>query len=125
MVYTHHTTCSVVIQALSTDETYAGLAFLQQDLLDIFDRIIPVCRKEGRYLHPGPKATIFAAEHGEDKPEALNTDAHLRSSILRRSVPLTIKDGKLVMPQRGDIYFIDFDQTRERVREIEICAIGK
>jgi hypothetical protein len=48
------------------------MEFLQQDLCDIFEKIIPTCKKEGQYMHPGPKLTEFSREHGEDKPETLN-----------------------------------------------------
>ncbi|MBR6034454.1 MAG: response regulator, partial [Paludibacteraceae bacterium] len=38
-----------------------GLETLQQDLVDVFENIVPTCRREGIYLHPGPKALAFAA----------------------------------------------------------------
>lgn len=38
LVYTHHTTCSVMIQECSFDTTYTGLEYLQQDLWDIFEK---------------------------------------------------------------------------------------
>ena len=71
VVYSHHTTCSVMTQECSFDVAYTGLEYLQQDLCDVFENIIPTCRKEGQYMHPGPKLTEFAAEHGESKPETL------------------------------------------------------
>ncbi|MDR0426706.1 MAG: YjbQ family protein [Clostridiales bacterium] len=82
VVFSRHTTCAVLLDEDSFDKTYTGRTYLQQDLADVFERIIPTCRKEGQYLHPGPALTAFAAAHGEDKPGTLNTDAHLRSSIL-------------------------------------------
>ena len=104
--------------------TYNGVEFLQQDLQDMFETILPTCRKEGQYLHPGPLAIDFAAAHGETKMEALNTDGHLRSSLLRRSVTLLIIDGSLDLGNFGHIYFGDFDQTRPRMRQTKICVIG-
>jgi secondary thiamine-phosphate synthase enzyme len=125
VVYTHHTTCSVITQECSFDETYTGLEYLQQDLLDIFERLIPSCRKEGQYLHPGPKATVFAADHGESKPESLNTDAHLRSMFMGRNESIVIIDGKPDLGSFGHVYFIDFDQTRPRDRQVQVQIIGE
>jgi len=125
IVYSRHTTCTVILEEDSFDETYTGLTYLQQDLTDIFEKIIPTCRKEGQYMHPGPKATVFAADHGEDKPGSLNTDAHLRSSIMGRSESIPIFDGKLDLGDFGHIYFIDFDQTRARERQVSVHIIGE
>lgn len=125
VVYTHHTTCSVMIQERSFDEAYTGQEFLNQDLADVFESIIPTCRREGQYLHPGPKATVFGAEHGETKREALNTDAHLRSALLGRSESIVIINGVLDTGSFGHIYFVDFDQTHPRERIIQIQIIGE
>ncbi|MDL2258477.1 secondary thiamine-phosphate synthase enzyme YjbQ [Eubacteriales bacterium OttesenSCG-928-K08] len=125
VVYTHHTTCSVMTQECSFDETYTGLEYLQQDLVDVFEAIIPTCRKEGQYMHPGPKLTEFSALHNETKPETLNTDAHLRSVFIGRNECIIIKEGKLDLGAFGHIYFIDFDQTRPRDRTIEVQIIGE
>ncbi len=125
VVYTHHTTCSVMIQECSFDVTYNGMEYLQQDLTNIFEKLIPTCRYEGQYFHPGPQLTEFSAEHGEDKPETLNTDAHLRSAFLGRSETVVIMDGKLDLGNYGHIYFVDFDQTRAREREVEVQILGE
>ncbi len=125
LVYTHHTTCSVATQECSFDLTYNGLEYLQQDLLDVLESIIPTCRKEGQYMHPGPELTEFSARYGESKPETLNTDAHLRSMLLGRSESIVIFDGELDLGKFGHIYFIDFDQTRARERQIQIQVIGE
>lgn len=125
LVYTHHTTCSVAIQECSFDRTYNGLEYLQQDLLDVLEAIIPTCRKEGQYMHPGPELTEFSARHGESRPETLNTDAHLRSMLLGRSESIVLTDGSLDLGKFGHIYFIDFDQTRSRNREIQVQIMGE
>ena len=124
VVYSHHTTCSVMIQECSFDKTYTGLEYLQQDLVDVFESIIPTCRKEGQYMHPGPELTEFSARHGEDKPQTLNTDGHLRSVFLGRSETVVIADGQLDLGQFGHIYFVDLDQTCARQREIQVQIIG-
>lgn len=125
VVYSHHTTCSVFTQECSFDEAYNGLEFLQQDLVDIFEHIVPTCRKEGQYMHPGPKLTDFAYSIGESKLECLNTDGHLRSVLLGRSESIVIMDGKLDLGRFGHIYFVDFDKTRVRDRQIQIQIIGE
>lgn len=124
-VYTHHTTCSVVMQECSFDETYTGLEYLQQDLCDIFEAIIPTCRKEGQYMHPGPLLTRFSQEHGEEKTETLNTDGHLRSMFMGRSESIPVIQGEPDLGQFGHIYFIDFDQTRSRKRQVQVQIIGE
>lgn len=125
VVFSRHTTCAVMIDEDSFDKAYTGLTYLQQDLADVFEKIIPTCRKEGQYMHPGPELTVFAAEHGEDKPGTLNTDAHLRSSIMGRSETIPIVDGALELGEFGHIYFVDFDHTRARERQVTIHIIGE
>ena len=125
IVYSHHTTCSVMIQEASFDLTYTGLEYLSQDLTDVFEAIIPTCRKEGQYMHPGPILTQFSAEHGEDKPETLNTDAHLRSAIMGRSESIVVIDGKMDLGSFAHVYFVDFDQTRSRTRTVQVQVIGE
>ena len=125
VVYSRHTTCSVITQECAFDESMTGLETLQQDLLDSFDRFIPTQTREGLYLHPGPKALIFAAEHGEDTRGCHNTDAHLRSSIIGRSQTIVLIDGKPDLGEFGHIHFIDFDQTRDRKRTIQVMIIGE
>lgn len=125
LVYSRHTTCAVMIDEDSFDRAYTGLTYLQQDLVDVFEKVIPTCRKNGQYMHPGPELTVFAAEHGEDKPGTLNTDAHLRSSIIGRSESIPITGGSLELGEFGHVYFVDFDHTRARQREVIIQIIGE
>ena len=125
LVYSRHTTCAVMIEENSFDLAYTGLTYLQQDLTDVFEAIIPTCRKEGQYMHPGPELTVFSADHGEDKPGTLNTDAHLRSSIMGRSETIPIVDGGLDLGEFGHIYFVDFDHTRARERQVSVHIIGE
>ncbi len=125
IVYSRHTTCAVCIDEDSFDVAYTGLTYLQQDLADVMESIIPTCRREGQYMHPGPKLTVFSAEHGEDKPGTLNTDAHLRSSIMGRSEMIPVIDGKLELGEFGHVYFIDFDHTRARERTVIVQLFGQ
>lgn len=125
VVYSHHTTCSVITQECAFDYSITGLETLQQDLVDVFETWIPTCRREGQYLHPGPKALAFAAEHGEDARGCHNTDAHLRSSIIGRNVTVVLIDGQMDLGDFGFIHFIDWDQTRARKRTVQVMMIGE
>ena len=51
VVYSHHTTCSVITQECAFDMSMTGLETLQQDLVNVFEEWIPTCRYEGMYLH--------------------------------------------------------------------------
>jgi secondary thiamine-phosphate synthase enzyme len=126
VVYSQHTTCSVIIQEDSIDTTYNGTKFVFQDLLDVLDGIIPVCKKEGQYLHPGPKCVENSkTAYGEDAEYTLNTDAHLRSSLIGRSESIPVVEGKLQLGEHGHIYFADFDGTRARRRVIQVQLVGE
>ncbi|NLZ53157.1 MAG: YjbQ family protein [Thermoanaerobacteraceae bacterium] len=126
VVYSHHTTCSVVTQECSHDLNLWGTEYLQQDLINIMEKIIPTCRTEGQYMHPGPEHLEFAEkEVGEDGKYSLNTDAHLRSVLLGRSESIVIADGELQLGQFGYIYFIDWDQVRARKRVCQVQIIGE
>ena len=124
-VYSHHTTCSVITQEAAFDMSMTGLETLQQDFVDIFENTIPTCRREGMYLHPGPKALRFAEEHGEDACGCHNTDAHLRSALIGRSENIALIEGDMDLGEFGYIYFIDFDKTRARKRTVQVTVIGE
>ena len=125
VVYSHHTTCSVITQECAFDMSMTGLETLQQDLVDVFEKVVPTCRREGIYLHPGPKALAFAATEGEDARGCHNTDAHLISSIIGRSVTIVIEDGKADLGSYGRVHFIDWDKTRGRKRTVQVMVMGE
>ena len=126
VVYSHHTTCSVIVQECSHDKTYFGLEYLQQDLCNIMEKLIPTCRVENQYMHPGPKHVEFGESVGEPGPwTSLNTDGHLRSSIFGRSETVVIENSELDLGEFGYIYFIDWDQVRARKRTVQIVVMGE
>lgn len=125
VVYSHHTTCSVITQECAFDKSMTGLETLQQDLVNVFEEWIPTQRTEGMYLHPGPEALEFAEEHGEDNFGCHNTDAHLRSSIIGRNVTIVVDNGVADLGEFGRIHFIDWDQTRGRTRTVQVMLIGE
>lgn len=125
LVYSPHTTCSVLIQEYSDGQTYYGTELIQQDLVNALAKIIPTCTNEGMYLHPCQKHVEDAKElRGEEFYWSLNTDAHLRSVLLGRSVTVPIIDGKLQLGEFGYIWFADFDQVRARTRQAIVQVIG-
>ena len=116
VVYSHHTTCSVITQECAFDLSMTGLETLQQDLVNVMEEIIPTQRSEGMYLHPGPRALAFAEKHGEDNRGCHNTDAHLRSSVIGRSQTIVVEDGSMDLGEFGFIYFIRPERGRGRCR---------
>lgn len=125
-IYSHHTTCSVILQECSHDLNFFGREFLQVDLMEIMEKLIPTCRTEGQYHHPGPKHIEFALSNpGEVERGSLNTDAHLRSSFFGRSENIVLENGNLNLGDFAFIYFVDWDQVRERERVAEILIMGE
>ena len=127
VVYSHHTTCSIMIQELSHDKNYYGLEYLQQDICNVMEKLIPTCRSEGQYMHPGPKHIDFAMNEVGEVGEwtCLNPDAHLRSCIFGRSESIVIENGRPDLGEFGHVYMIDWDQVRERERMVQIQIIGE
>ena len=127
VVYSHHTTRSIMIQELSHDKNYYGLEYLQQDICNVMEKLIPTCRSEGQYMHPGPKHIDFAMNEVGEVGEwtCLNTDAHLRSCIFGRSESIVIENGRPDLGEFGHVYMIDWDQVRERERMVQIQIIGE
>jgi secondary thiamine-phosphate synthase enzyme len=125
VVYSQHTTCSVMIQEASDDLNYWGTDLLMQDLVNVLEKIIPTCRTEGDYLHPGPLHIKAGAGRNELAAWSLNTDAHLRSVIMGRSVTIPIVEGKMQHGEFGRIYFADFDQVRARERVVTVQIVGE
>lgn len=125
VVYSQHTTCSVLIQEDSIDVTLRGTKFVLQDLLNVLDAIIPPCTREGQYLHPGPECVRHSVEViGEAPAWTLNTDAHVRSCLMGRSESIPIVDGELQLGEFGHIYFADLDGTRPRTRVVRVQIVG-
>lgn len=125
LVFSPHTTCSVLIQEQSDDTNYWGEQFILQDLVNVLTKIVPTCTTEGQYLHPGPKHIEIAQRERDEKSFwSLNTDAHLRSVLLGRSVSVPVVDGQLVLGDFGRIYFADFDQVRARCRTAFVQIVG-
>jgi len=124
-VYSQHTTCSVVTQEPSSTVTFHGTPYIHQDLVNALAKIVPTCEHEGQYLHPNLQHRAEAEAIGEDAGWSLNTDAHIRSVIMGRSVSIPVIDGVVQLGRFGHIYFIDWDQVRSREREVIVHVMGE
>lgn len=126
LVFSPHTTCSVQIQEASDGQTFYGTELIMQDLANTFEKIVPTCRNEGQYLHPNHRHIELAAELREEEPcWSLNTDAHIRSVMMGRSVTVPLIDGELQLGEFGYIWFGDWDQVRARERNAIVQVMGE
>lgn len=125
VVSTVHTTCSVFLEEMVHDRDWWGDEFLQVDLNETMEKIIPTCTTEGMYHYPGPLHGKFAEEViKDDKTRSLNTDAHLRATFIGNSVTLPLIDYEVVTGRFGYIYFVDWDRKVVRYRNVYIQVIG-
>lgn len=125
VVFSQHTTCSVIIQEQSDDTDYHGTQFILQDMVNGLTQLFPTCLTQGQYSHPGPlHIDIARRERSEEACWSLNTDAHLRSVLLGRSESIPVVDGVMQLGQFGRIYFADFDQIRARDRIVRVQLVG-
>ena len=131
VVQSPHTTCSVIFEEFVHDKDFNGDEFLQVDLNRILERIVPRETTENKdYRYPGPKHVDFLMSMNDpnypaDPGTILNGDAHIRGSLFGSSETFVIKEGKIQTGTVGYIYFIDWDQNRERDRKCNICVMGE
>lgn len=131
-VSSQHTTCSVIFEEFVHDYDWNGDEYLQVDLNRILDNLIPRQLTESDYLYPGPEHVQFMYKIGENNPDypadlttILNADAHIRSSLFGASETFPIVNKEIQIGTVGSIYFIDWDQNRERNRKCNVVIIGK
>lgn len=131
VVSSSHTTCSLFFDETMHDTNYFGDDYLHVDINNVMDAIVPRMTSENQYNSPGPKHIEFGKNLADPNYPAeewvmLNTDAHLRSSIYgSNSLTFIIKEGQVMLGELGRIYFVDWDQLRERTRTINVMAMGK
>lgn len=131
VIQSPHTTCSVIFEEFVHDFDFNGDEYLQVDLNRILDQIIPRELSENtNYRYPGQKHVDFLMgmndpNYPADPGTILNGDAHIRASFFGASESLIIKEGDLQIGTVGSIYFIDFDQNRERDRTCHIMIMGE
>ncbi|AZO94757.1 YjbQ family protein [Halocella sp. SP3-1] len=133
VVISSHTTCSVFFEEFVHDYNENGNEFLQTDLNNVLQKIIPDNIAEGQYNYPGEKhyEAVASWPNAEsylpngDRSALLNCDAHLKSTLLGSSEIFEVDEGKLGVGTTGYIYFVDFDRTRPRDRKCKIIVLGE
>lgn len=133
VVMSPHTTCSVFFEEYCHDMTEDGDEFLQADLNDALNKIIPEHVSGDQFRYPGPEH--FAAVQSwpsaaaylpnDDISDLYNGDAHMRATLLGSSQTFDVSDGELGVGVTGYIYFTDFDRTRARDRKCKIVVMGE
>lgn len=133
LVQTSHTTCSVLFEEFVHDKDYNGDEYLQVDLNNILDKIVPRELSENtNYRYPGPKHVQFLADLAKENPNypndpgtILNGDAHVRGSMFGGNQTFAIKDSEMLTGSVGYIYFVDWDQNRDRNRVCHVLVMGE
>ena len=126
-----HTTCSLYFDECMHDRNFWGDEYLQVDINEAMEKIAPTMKTENQYHSPGPEHIKFGLsvgtkEYPSEKWTMLNTDAHIRSSIFGSpSLTFIVKDKKIQMGSLGKVYFVDWDQLRERDRTIQVMIMGE
>ena len=126
-----HTTCSLFFEETMHDTNFFGDDYFHVDINNVMETIIPKMTSENQYNSPGPKHIDFGTRLSDpnypaEKWVMLNTDAHLRSSIYgTNSMTLIVQEGKLLLGEMGRVYFVDWDQLRERTRTINLMIMGE
>lgn len=131
LIQSPHTTCSVIFEEFVHDTDFNGDEFLQVDMNNILDKIIPRELSEStNYRYPGPEhlnflMTLNNPDYPSDPGTILNGDAHIRASFFGASENFIVKDNMPQIGAVGYIYFIDFDQNRVRDRKCQILVMGE
>ncbi|AFV88665.1 hypothetical protein PACID_08270 [Acidipropionibacterium acidipropionici ATCC 4875] len=132
-----HTTCSVFFEEYCHDVDFAGDEFIQADLNEGLDKIFPRCMTNNQYHHPGPAhveavkgMTDDATSTGDtilvpDLESLLNTEAHLRGTLIGASQTFVVEDATPQIGAVGYVYFVDWDPNRERDRKVKVAVIGE
>lgn len=126
-----HTTCSLFFEEYMHDKNYYGDEYIQVDINNIMDKIVPKCNTETQYFSPGPEHIAFGLglvdpQYPQEAWTMLNTDAHIKSSIFgNNSLTFILKEGNIMLGSLGKIYFVDWDQLRERIRTVNLLIMGE
>lgn len=132
-VISPHTTCAVFFEEFSHDFDENGDEFLQVDLNNALEKIIPKHVNASTYNYPGEEhykevekwPNIEEYLPGGDRSYLWNGDAHLKATIIGSSEVFDVTNNKLGVGKTGYIYFVDFDVTRPRTRNCKIVIMGE
>lgn len=133
LIQTPHTTCSVIFEEYVHDHDYNGDEFLQVDLNNILDKIVPREYTENfNYRYPGPEHVRFLEElsrtdknYPNERNTILNGDAHIKGSLFGSNQTFGIKNNQLLTGSVGYLYLVDWDQNRKRSRKCDVIIIGE
>lgn len=131
LIQTAHTTCSVIFEEFVHDLDFNGDEFLHVDMNRILDKIIPrELTENADYRYPGQQHLDFLMSLNDpnypcDPGTILNADAHIRASFFGPSEQFIVKECVPLIGEVGYIYFIDFDQNRERSRKCHVMVMGQ
>jgi len=136
VVMSPHTTCSILFEEYSHDFKDSKEEFLQLDLDNVLNQVIPDHVSDKDYWFPGPEHIKFAnsinkkyeknkQKHKQfEKKHLLNADAHLKATLIGSSETFIIEKSTIQIGEFGYIYFIDWDRTRDRIRHCKIQILG-
>ncbi|MGT2749817.1 YjbQ family protein [Streptococcus orisasini] len=128
-----HTTCAVFFEEFAHDYTEDGDEFLQADLNNVLEKIIPDHTSAQTYIYPG-EAHYQAVESwpdaesylpGGDRKALWNGDGHLKATLIGSSQLVDVTNGDLGVGSTGYFYFVDYDKTRERTRKCQVTVFGE
>ena len=133
VVISPHTTCSVFFEEFTPDKDKNGDEFLQIDLNNVLDKIVPPHNNADTYNYPGEKhyENVESWPNAEeylpdgDRSALWNGDAHLKSTIIGSSETFEVVNNQIGVGATGYIYFADFDKTRSRERKCKVVIIGE
>lgn len=111
LVYSPHTTCSIVI-----NEKESGFI---KDFCSFMDELVPHARNK-YYTHDD---NDLRTENLEDPHETPNGHAHIRGTLLgSNSQAVPIIDGKLLLGRWQRVFFLELDRARERKVLVQVMG---
>ena len=102
LVNSLHTTCALFINEFQSA--------LMDDLKRLIERLVP---ERSGYRHDDPR--VSDCERG-------NAHAHLRATLLGRTIAVGINHGELTLGRFQSIIFAEFDGPRKREISIQVIA---
>ena len=114
---------NVLIHVLHTSATIWVNELDEPMLLgDLATKLRALVPKEAAYLHNGPLRTVNLCP--DDFHCDRNADAHVKASLFGyASVPLIVRDGKLVLGRWQKVALVEFDGPRKREVLLQLMGV--
>ena len=106
LVYSPHTSAAITINH--------NESMLIQDFMRVLYKLVPL---GDRYSHD-----IFEISKGRSSDGRSNGHSHVKSMLLGVSETIPMEKGKMILTERQNIFFVEFDGPR--TRDIIIQVIG-